>query len=560
MKKSLVHVLGTLFVSTLLAGCSFGGTTDPSNPSGPSGPTDSRIPISSIADLAQLNNSKGNFKLDADLDFSEYGNWTPINGFKGQLDGENHTITNFNYEFTADDNVGFFGTLEGNVNNLTISGNLVAKGGCNNVGLLAGTNKGIISGIKTAGSITAEYSTNVGGVAGYTTYRFGSCENSATVVGLNSVGGVAGYVYLKVGQTIDSGSDNKATVSGQTNIGGVYGYIYSSEYSTGYGVEMQIPNSHNTGNITASKDYVGGVVGIIVSKNGNTIALSYCSNSGTIKGDNYVSGIVGGGTRLGQILYCENTGDVTASGSYVGGYVGGSTSAVVVDATNNTSIEGSTYVGGVAGLAKSVSGSENKGTVKCTGYDTVDNKMVARFGGVVGSATTVNNCKNTGTLNVVTQGGRVGGVAGELTLTGEAQTIESNENKSNIVAQGNDVGGVFGYISSELHRSYNTFNIELKKNKNSGTITSNSNHVGGIVGQFYGKLSSGSHTNGRLTFNTNENTGNITGFKYVGGLVGYANRALDDENMWPTNTQTGIIVSTGGEYSGNYYGVINDTL
>ena len=43
--------------------------------------------------LSNMNGSSENFKLGANLDMSG-GNWTPLGGFAGEFEGDNHTISN----------------------------------------------------------------------------------------------------------------------------------------------------------------------------------------------------------------------------------------------------------------------------------------------------------------------------------------------------------------------------------------------------------------------------------------------------------------------------------
>ena len=548
--------------STLLMGCSlFGGNPVTIREDTPEEILERATPINSIEDLNQLKNSYQTFKLVKDLDFSNKTSWTPISGFKGELLGEGYNLTNFNFEYVAEDYIGLFSTLEGTVSNLTISGSLLAQGGCNYVGLLAGKNTGKIENVKSYGTVSAQYSSYVGGVVGYTKENIKGCENNATVTGLDNVGGIAGYLFLSHNKSLLGGSNNKGNISGQNKIAGLFGAVYGNSYSyNGYDIEVKIPNSNNSGNITGTKDYTGGVVGYVsAGQYGDDITISYCSNTGAINGLNYVSGIVGGGTTdLYKIEFCNNTADITGTGKYVGGYVGGSDGGIISGAINNNSITGGTYVGGIAGRASSLSDCENKGPVKCTDQDTVDGATVARFGGVAGSAKKVNNCTNSGTLIFNTLGGRVGGVAGELTLSNAAQKVDGNKNTVDISCQGGDVGGVFGYVIITAPSYAQSFNVEFKRNENSGVIHSNSSRVGGIAGQIYSNYAWATTNGGIVSFNSNKNTANITGFHYVGGLVGYARKVNDDANVWATNTQTGEITATAGDGTqGNYYGLIN---
>lgn len=563
--KKIIKFVPFVFSAFLVSGCM--DTSGSVTPGG--GNEEERVTeISSITELAALKDSRTSYKLTADLDFEGTTSWTPISGFKGKIDFNNHTISNFNFEYTAEQDVGLFSVLEGTVSNLTISGNLVGAGGCKNIGLVAGTNKGTVSNVKVKGSISAQYSTNVGGAFGYTKEGIVGIENEATVTGLTAVGGVAGHVELSHNKSLAEGltgaSKNSAEINGQSNVGGLFGEVNSAKYDFANNYdEVKVPNVTNTGAVHATKEKVGGIVGTVTrGKFGNKITISNAKNQAEVTGVNYVSGIVGyGDDSLYKIEFATNKGNVTGTECYVGGYVGGAEGGFVEGVTNEGKIAGGSYVGGVAGLVKSLSDCSNVGEVKCTSQVTSNNKFLACFGGVAGSTKEINNCVNSGTLIASTQGNRIGGVVGELNLPSTNLVVEGNKNSANVTCQGADVGGVFGYI--HIGDASSTKTVELKKNENRGVVQSNSNHVGGVAGQIYSQKNQYStYATGKVTFNTNKNTANVTGFHYVGGIVGYATCVNDDENVWPTNIQTGEITATADEdkYAGNYYGIINTFL
>ena len=78
-----------------------------------------------------------------------------------------------------------------------------------------------------------------------------------------------------------------------------------------------VEKSANLGNITARNSKAGGVIG---SAHGNRIIN--CYNIGSIEGDSYVGGIAGMMPSSSQIYNCYNVGDVVSSGEYKGGVVG----------------------------------------------------------------------------------------------------------------------------------------------------------------------------------------------------------------------------------------------
>lgn len=120
-----------------------------------------------IQNMIRKAKTGASFKLMADIDLSGYA-WKPLS-FYGQFDGNGHTISNVN--ITEDIKVGnvyamgFFAslfpyaegekTLQSQVKNLHLENvNLTAGENTKYLGLLAGTNKGIITNCTATGSIT----------------------------------------------------------------------------------------------------------------------------------------------------------------------------------------------------------------------------------------------------------------------------------------------------------------------------------------------------------------------------------------------------------------------
>ena len=178
-----------------------------------------------------------------------------------------------------------------------------------------------------------------------------------------TVTGTGDYVGGVVGDNRGSVINcyNTGTVSGN-RVGGVVGYNISS-----------VTNCYNTGTVTGTDDYVGGVVGYNIS------SVTNCYNTGSVKGNSYVGGVVG--DNGGSVENCYNTGAVNSSGNYVGGVVGDNRGSVK-NCYNTGAVSGSDwYVGGVVGLNRgsTVENCYNIGEV--SGPDSVSGSSV---GGVVG--------------------------------------------------------------------------------------------------------------------------------------------------------------------------------
>ena len=160
------------------------------------------------------------------------------------------------------------------------------------------------------------------------------------------------------------------------------------------------------------------------------------SVSGDINGNNYVGGVVG--LNLGSVENCYNTGTVTGTGDYVGGVVGCNDRGTVTNCYNTGEVSGGEDVGGVVGYNSSASASVencyNTGTV--SGPDSGSGDWYV--GGVVGyNRGSVTNCYNTDSVTVTGSGSRVGGVVGynnggSVTNCYFLKTADVNKNLSGI--------------------------------------------------------------------------------------------------------------------------------
>lgn len=104
------------------------------------------------------------------------------------------------------------------------------------------------------------------------------CYNSGNVSGCGNVGGIVGR--LSTNCSIDSCA-NTGNIQGEHRVAGISGSTVSDS--------IQITNVYNRGDITASSDYIGGIIGI------SYIPLQNCYNTGSVTttSSTNVGGIVG---------------------------------------------------------------------------------------------------------------------------------------------------------------------------------------------------------------------------------------------------------------------------
>lgn len=217
-------------------------------------------------------NVKASAKLIADIDLSEFchaanaseninqKSWEPIGNntkiYKGTFDGNNKTITNL-YINDFQENMGLFGYIsQSTIKNLTFVNANVTNTTSSNTGILVGEaeNGSTLQNIKISETCRMkgegeEYTSYTGGIAGVFVGNAYNCVNYATVQGTKHVGGLFGNY---------AGTDNFITACA------------------------------NYGKVTASNEYVGGLVGYFASG-----TIQDCANYGDVKGTNHVAGLAG---------------------------------------------------------------------------------------------------------------------------------------------------------------------------------------------------------------------------------------------------------------------------
>ena len=454
--------------------------------------------ISTIEDLNKLSNSYDLFVLNNDIDLAGVS-WNPIQSFSGVLIGNGYSIKNLKID-SSSDNVGFFSSLSGIVTNLKIEDASVSVSGKHeNVGILCGLQKsGNLINVTTSGTISAPECSNVGGVVGKI-----ERDNSITI---NSI-------------------KNTADVSGNEYVGGIFGHIKGSTYaSQDYAVNLS--DLSNSGNITGSGNYVGGIMGYYYTSNSRAFPLysSDLENTGDISGKGYVGGLFGYAYSNGRASYLQNSkSSASISAEYmVGGLAGKLENVALIRCDNEGSTVTATkymlngthkqaYVGGYAGYGFVA--------MECT--NTVDINYTAGgsyVGGIIGYASIgatndISTLKNTGKISGADYtGGIIGYASVDVTVSVNSVTNEST-------VSGNEyVGGIFGCMKGEPS-AFGGCAVNLSALGNSGDVSGSGNYIGGIIGYYYTKGGYGDFT---LYSSGLENTGDISGKGYVGGLFGYA--------------------------------------
>ena len=204
------------------------------------------------------------FRLMADIDLSSL-NGTSFNiigtfwanPFTGVFDGIGHTISNFNYIYTATDSIGFFGYVRGVIKDLGLIDPNVDAGTGRDVGSLVGDLVGgtITNCYVEGGSVSGvDY---VGGLVGSNGGTITNCYSTASVWGDRYVGGLVGSNSGTITNCYSTGS-----VWGDQYVGGLVGLngrwcIGGTPPTCYYGT---IINCYSTGSVSGYYS-VGGLVG-----------------------------------------------------------------------------------------------------------------------------------------------------------------------------------------------------------------------------------------------------------------------------------------------------------
>ena len=224
--------------------------------------------------------------LTADIDLKNYCHaaeggkellsWIPIgsekNRWKGNMDGQGHTISHF-YIKTAQDYVGLFGYTDGatiqdlifdyaKVENVNTTGTKTDY-----TGILAGKAYGDspshIKGIKTTNNCTVIGQKDTGGIVGCAKINLENCENRSSVKGKGNVGGIAGSSFERnIKRCTNYGTVENDAVQ---YIGGIIGYAY----------ETSIEDCANYGNITSASPVADGIAGSTMDNSSIQNVFSY---------------------------------------------------------------------------------------------------------------------------------------------------------------------------------------------------------------------------------------------------------------------------------------------
>ena len=430
----------------------------------------------------------------------------------------------------------------------------------------------------------------------------GSHDNVGGIVGKNE--GVSGQDDYAIVDIVKGTIKQNGAIKGANNVGGIIG-LNDGLLTTGGGAadttiggvtlseeqqnEIKNLSINNTGSVTGTGDYVGGVVGKLDSPatlstedSGKGAIAGTFTNSGNVSGGKFVGGSLGYVgknvtiTAKGSDTVFTNTGTVTATGYYAGGSIGalvgkieGVDNGHTVNFKNTGTVTATCFVGGSIGVlagpvkyAQFVNSSGNLsiaavnavgGSVGFIGVPTpletiltgvgitladdyvkVENTHFEASGELTANpdSNAISVAKDAAT-NKSTGWGGVGGaigVIGKNVRWGTEQNKNTYYANGNVTANGiNNVGGIVGIILAE--------NVNISNMLAYNTTVKGGENVGGIVGATDGI--------GTVITSAYAIEGTFTGSKNVGGIIGLAKPDTDaSTSYWVKGYTNAILAGT----------------
>ena len=465
--------------------------------------------------------------------------WDWSGYFNGTLDGKGNVITGIKITQPTMHGVGLIGALQekGIVKNLNIyEGTII---GDTRVGGIVGASIGKIINCTNKATIIAQDNENtysgmiVGGIVGVVNKgSIDNCKNYGNVTAKDDslttgkgkfAGGIVGQAYVCEEEdiTISNCTNIGTIIAIYQNVGGIVGCSMRKEGSTN---KVIIKNCNNSGKVSTGDSEklvtaaAGGIIGWI---NTETI-IDGCTNSGDItatKGQ--LGGIVGvQDAGNGGIQNCTNSGNVTTPNSIAGGIIGSiKVDTIIENCTNSGNVTATT------GTAGGILAKQYVGTIKkCTNNGEITTAVGS--GGIVGHTVDgiIEDCINNG--KIIAESQQVGGIAGRQ----EAGEISNCTNGGEIVSNASKGRGISGgIVGLQSGGSINSvYNSGLVKTKSYSEDTIDA--LGGIIGlqQNTGIISKA------------YNKGQFDGGDAIGGIVGQKNLSTTVENSYyyaPSNTE-----------------------
>ena len=261
-------------------------------------------------------------------------------------------------------------------------------------------------------------------------------------------------------------------------------------------------------------------------------------------------------TLEGNVSSSHDSGKV---GGFIGNVRAGSTGKVsLINCVNNVAVTGVTEVGGFIGRIDSTSSSDieiigckNAGNITSTGRGTPTGRGAGGFIGLSDGkgSITIDKSVNNGNIDAGSSAagfiGRLYNIQGVLVSIVNI-SITNSVNNGNVTAASSSVGGFIGFAPRSGGTGDDNLLTTICRCQNNGDISSSDksdSRVGGIIGTVSG---SPLYISGCI------NTGTVSGYHRVGGIVGYMNSSNEGNKYIKYSVNYGeILVKSGAENPAN---------
>lgn len=266
--------------------------------------------------------------LIADIDLTNYCHaaedgkellsWIPVgnldNPWKGNMDGQAHTISHL-YIKTTQNDVGLFGCIEdATIQDLIFDNAKVENVSTTNTNTVC---TGILAGC--ANAYVNSYSAHIKGI---------KTTDNCTVIGQDETGGIVGDTQINL-----ENCENHSSVKGTRCVGGI----------VGYSLDTNIKRCTNYGTVVSDNNYIGGIIG-----DAQFASIEDCANYGKISSTGWKAGGIAGQTfGNSRIQNVFSYGDVTNTNDNPGiiiGYVNGTLIVKGITAYNKEALLNDSFV------------------------------------------------------------------------------------------------------------------------------------------------------------------------------------------------------------------------
>lgn len=388
-------------------------------------------------------------------------------------------------------------------------------------GGVAGRSDQSLEGCRNEGRVSGLGGNYFGGVAGVMEsgayagngVNAGLVENPGKGAGANYLGGVAGYV--RAGTLSDC--SNEGTVgseyTGGSYVGGVVGRMDGGRIENCFnGFEDLDPDDGGQPRLWNAGSGLGGVAGYSSPGGSTAVTVTECYNYAdlTDTGDpDKTGGILGGARGDVTVENCANYGDIESKGKYVDGIAGQTenTAVRIRDCRNEGDIFGGDATGGIVG--------KNQATIEgCTneGKSVEGGSYVGGIAGSHDSRKEITNCESG--ADVTASASAAGGIAGSSRGTVSFCTMRGGYVSAGKASNGtSNAGGLVGSSGSSVDTDGAVESCVLDPPEGGLTVKGEGNYVGGLVGTNNGSLKDNAVPAVQPV--------RVSGGSSVGGLVGY---------------------------------------